>query len=127
MLTQKQKNFCENYIANGFNALKAYNEAYPTKDGKPRKNKPSYPYELLKNPEIKDYIKQRREEIFESLNIDSMRVAQELAEVGFAIKGDTDYNTANKVRALEILSKILGMQTQKIESTETIEVTLEED
>lgn len=126
MLTQKQKNFCENYIANGFNALKAYNDAYPTKDGKSRKNKPSYPYTLLKNPEIKEYIKQRREEIYDSLNIDSMRVAQELAEIGFAEKEDTVYNTVNKIRALEILTKILGMQTQKIESQETIEVTLEE-
>lgn len=126
MLTQKQKNFCENYIANGFNALKAYNDAYPTKDGKSRKNKPSYPYTLLKNPEIKEYIKRRREEIYDSLNIDSMRVAQALAEIGFAEKEDTVYNTVNKIRALEILTKILGMQTQKIESQETIEVTLEE-
>lgn len=126
MLTQKQKNFCENYIANGFNALKAYNDAFPTKDGKPRKHKPSYPYTLLKNPEIKEYIKQRREEIYDSLNIDSMRVAQALAEIGFAEKEDTVYNTVNKIRALEILTKILGMQTQRIESQETIEVTLEE-
>ena len=76
MITQKQKNLWENYIANGFNALKAYNEAYPTKDGKPSKNKSSYPYDMLKNPEIKDYIKQQREEIFENVNIDIMRVAQ---------------------------------------------------
>jgi hypothetical protein len=56
-----------------------------------------------------------------------MRVAKELGDIAFAAKGDIDYNTTAKLKALEILTKTLGMQTQKLESkNEIIEVSLEE-
>lgn len=85
-MTEKQKLFAETYLANGYNALNAYYEAFPEKAVKNKK--PSYPYTLLKDPEVAQYIKTRREEIYESLNVDAIRVAQELASVAFAPKGD---------------------------------------
>lgn len=107
-LTQKQKLFAEKYIANGFNARKAYFEAF----GADSKNKqPSYPYTLLKKPEIAEYIKKRREEIYESINLDSLRITSELSEIAFAEKGDPIYNTSAKLKALEILSKSLGLES----------------
>ena len=124
-MTEKQKLFAETYLANGYNALNAYYEAFPEKANKKNK-KPSYPYTLLKEPEVAEYIKVRREEIYNSLNVDAIRVAQELATVAFAPKGDEIYNTTAKLKALELLSKNLGLQIQKTESKEVIEVTLED-
>ena len=53
-MTKPQINFCERYLANGYNALDAYFSAFPDADKTNRK--PSYPYTLLKKPEIKEYI-----------------------------------------------------------------------
>lgn len=123
-MTQKQKRFCEEYIANGFNARKAYFTAFPNCN---KENKqPSYPYMLLKNPEVKEYIETRRKEIYESLNIDAERVAIRLSEIAFALKEDEHYNVSAQLKAIELLQKQLGLQTQKIEAKqEVIEVSLE--
>lgn len=123
MLTEKNKLFCEHYLANGFNARDAYYKAFPEAEGN---KQPSYPYTLLKKPEVKEYIETRRKEIYDSLNIDSIRVLQEIADVAFAIKGDEVYNATAKLKALDLLSKNLGLQTQKIETKEVIEVSLED-
>ena len=106
-MTQKQKLFAEKYISNGFNARKAYYEAFGADS---RNKQPSYPYTLLKKPEIAEYIKQRREEIYESINIDSLRITTELSEIAFAEKGDPIYNTTAKLKALELLSKSIGLE-----------------
>ena len=121
-LTAKQKLFAETYIANGFNAL----DAYYTVFGKKENKKPSYPYTLLKNPEVIEYIQERREEMYNSLNIDAMRVMQEIAEIAFE-KTDDKAMLASKLKALELLSKNLSLQTQKTENKDVIEVQLMED
>ena len=121
-LTAKQKLFAETYIANGFNAL----DAYYTVFGKKENKKPSYPYTLLKNPEVIEYIQERREEMYDSLNIDAMRVMQEIAEIAFE-KTDDKAMLASKLKALELLSKNLSLQTQKTENKDVIEVQLMED
>lgn len=123
MMTAKKKAFCEAYLANGYNALAAYRTAFPESAG--NKN-PSYPYTLLKDPEVIEYVETRRKQIYDAMRIDSIRVIQEIAEVAFAEKGDDTYNVTAKLKALDLLSKNLGLQTQKIETKEVIEVSLEE-
>ena len=123
-MTEARRIFAEAYLANGFNAVQAYRVAYP-KDGKEQKN-PRYPYTILKDPEVIEYIRQRREEIYESLNVDATRIITELASIGFAEKGDQVYNTSAKLKALELLSKNLGLQVVKTENKDTIEVSLVE-
>ena len=120
-MTEKQKLFAENYLANGFNAREAYYSAF----GENGNKQPSYPYTLLKNKEISDYIQKRREEIYDSLNIDATRVMQEIADIAFEPRNEK--NIASKLKALELLSKNLSLQTQKIESKDIIEVSLVED
>lgn len=122
-LTPKQKIFAETYIMNGYNALQAYYTAFGDKGAT---NKPSYPYTLLKHPEVKEYIQQRRNEMYESLNIDAMRVMTEIARIAFQEEenGNTVYA---KLKALDLLSKNLSLQTQKTENKDTIEVQLMED
>ena len=119
-MTERQKLFCETYLSNGYNALDAYHNSFGNKSNK----KPSYPYTLLKMPEIKEYIAQRRQEMYESLNVDSMRVISELADIAFADKGDEVYNVTAKLKALEQLSKNMGLQANKLENNEPIEVQL---
>lgn len=119
-MTEKQKLFVENYLANGFNAREAYYSAFG--DG----NKaPSYPYTLLKNKEIAEYIDKRRNEIYESLNIDAIRVMSEIAEIAF--EPQNEKNVGAKLKALDLLSKNLSLQTVKTESKDVIEVNLVED
>ena len=120
-MTEKQKLFAENYLANGFNAREAYYSAF----GENGNKQPSYPYTLLKNKDIADYIQKRREEIYESLNIDATRVMQEIADIAFEPRNEK--NVASKLKALELLSTNLSLQTQKIESKDIIEVSLVED
>lgn len=120
-MTEKQKLFAENYLANGFNAREAYYSAF----GENSNKQPSYPYTLLKNKEIAAYVKKRREEIYESLNIDATRVMAEIAEIAFEPRNEK--NITAKLKALELLSKNLSLQTVKTESKDVIEVTLVED
>lgn len=120
-MTEKQKLFAENYLANGFNAREAYYSAF----GENGNKQPSYPYTLLKNKEISEYIQKRRDEIYDSLNIDATRVMQEIADIAFEFRNDK--NVASKLKALELLSKNLSLQTQKTENKDIIEVSLVED
>ena len=69
-MTEKQKLFAETYLANGFNAREAYYKAF----GENGNKQPSYPYTLLKNKDVAEYINKRREEIYDSLNVDATRV-----------------------------------------------------
>ena len=125
-MTEKQKLFCETYLANGFNARNSYYIAFPGAD--PENRQPSYPYTLLKKPEIKEYIDMRRKEIYESLCVDSTRIADKLATVAFADKFDEHYNVTAQLKALELLQKQFGLQNQKIESkVQHIEVGLVDD
>jgi phage terminase small subunit len=120
-LTTKQKAFVERYIGNGYNILEAYHFAF--KNTNPN---PSYPYRLLKDPEVLEAINMRKQEIYDSLAIDAMRVNGEIATIAFA-NVDEKNTTANKLKALELLSKNLSLQTQKVESKEVVEVCLIED
>jgi phage terminase small subunit len=109
-------------MANGFNAQ----DAYYTVFGNTTNKKPSYPYVLLKKPEVAEYIQARREEMYNSLNIDAIRVMQEIAKIAFENVEDKSLLTS-KLKALELLSKNLSLQTQKTENKDIIEVQLVED
>lgn len=120
-LNEKQKAVVELYISNGYNLRAAYEQIYGKKDNK----NPAYPYQMIKLPEVQAYLQQRRSEIYDSLAIDAKRIASELASIAFAPKGDEHYTAAVKVQALNTLSKNLGLQTQKVESKDVIEVTID--
>lgn len=59
-LTQKQMNFCQNYLTNGGNATEAYIAAYDTEGGS---FAPVEACRLLKKDEIQEYIKKLRKPI----------------------------------------------------------------
>lgn len=80
---------------------------------------------MIKLPDVQAYLQQRRKEIYDSLAIDAERIASELAEIAFAPKGDEFYTANAKIQALNILSKNMGLQTQKVESKDVIEVSID--
>lgn len=111
-LTVKQVAFCEEYVANGYSATKAYQTAYPDAgEGTAKVNS----CKLLKRDDIKNYIKQLQKERFEALNISAERIAEKLAEIAFAPKNDQDYTATSQLKALDLLQKQMGLQNQKME------------
>lgn len=124
-MNARQKIFADEYIANGFKAPSAYKVAYV---GSADSTANHTSYQLLKQPEIKEYIEQRRREIFEAQNVDAMRWVSEVCEIAFAQKGDEVYNTSEKVKALAMIQKYLGLDKQVVEqkTEETITISLED-
>lgn len=117
-MNMKRQQFADLYLANGFNAREAYWEVYGHRD----KKYPSAAYDILHADEVQAYVKARRKELYDSLNIDAMRVMAEIAELAFE-PTDKD-NKTSKLKALELLSKNLSLQTVKTENKDVIEVQL---
>lgn len=118
--------FCNEYVANGYDAVRAYVIAYPKSSLESARGNAN---RLLRTPEIKEYIKEIQKERFEALNISAERIACELAQLAFSDFDDN--NTASsKLKALDLLQKQLGLQTQKVDAkveTTTIKVTVEDE
>ena len=109
-LTLKEKTFCEEFVANGGNASRAYQFAYgcSIEDARGRYGK------TFRKPEVKEYIEALQKEAFAAACITAERVALKLGEIAFADKGDKEYNTTAQLKALELLSKNMGLQKQNI-------------
>lgn len=123
-LTKKEKAFCEEYVRNGGNASRAYYFAYDTTLEIAR-----HAYcKVFRKPEIKAYIRALQQVEFEAACITAERIGLKLADIAFAAKGDTDYNTSAQLKALELLQKQMGLQQQKIEADlhTDINITIDE-
>lgn len=122
MLNTKQRLFCEEYLSNGMNASQAYAKIYK------KSANSAYSYQLMQKPDVKEYIEQRRKEMFDAYNIDAMRVMEAIAHIAFGEVDEEDKITyTSKLKALELLSKNLNLQTVKTENKDVIEVQLVED
>lgn len=113
-LTDKQKAYCVDYVSNGYNAIEAYRSISPECTAG-LANNGSYRY--MKNPEVKAYISELISDIYEAKMISAETIASELAIVAFQRRESLkeDYSEGTKLKALELLQKQLGLQTQKIE------------
>ena len=120
-LTERYKRFCEEYVANGYNASLAYQTTHPNVTAKTASNSG---YRLLKRQDIRDYITEIQKERVEALNITAERLLEELSKMAFAEKGDDDYTASIKLKALELIQKQLGLQSQKIEANVNQETTI---
>ena len=112
-LNPKQEEFCSEYCANGYKIGEAYKTVYGT-EGK------SNASVIFHKPEVQEKIAEIRRQKLIELQIDADRVTEKLAEIAFSCKGDEYYKSADQLKALDILSKTLGMQKQKIESKQEI-------
>lgn len=118
-LTSKEKKFCEEYVKD-YNAtqayLRAFNSSYETANKRA--------YLMLKSPEAKGYIKTLEQEIFDQNMITANHLANELATIAFS----QDPAILNqKLKAIELLQKQYGLQTNKNEISlkDVINITIE--
>lgn len=121
-MNKRHQLFADTYLSNGMNARQAYFAVYGEKTNKD----PTYCYDLLRRPDVKEYIEQKRKETYEALNIDALRVMEEIAKIAFGEPGK-DLPLNSKIKALDLLSRNLSLQTVKTENKDTIEVQLVEE
>ena len=123
-LTAKNKLFVEEYVANHYNATQAYMTIYGV--GYDVAN--SKACQVLKKPEVKEYMKEVQKERTEQLNITADRVLEELASIAFAAKDDKDIPAAAKNKALELIQKQIGAQAPtKLEADVNSQVVFIDD
>lgn len=134
-LTEKQRRFADEWIANGGNATQAAIAA-----GYSKRTARAMGSENLTKPDIKEYIKERTEAI------DAARVAQGdevLAFLTAVMRGDEQETVflkngfkydevnvtdqKNQIKAAEILAKCHGLMVQKVEHQGPIAVTFVDD
>ena len=122
-LTLKEKAFCEEYVANGGNASRAYFAAYDTTMENARKEY----CKVFRKPEVKAYIKALQKEAFSAACISAERVALRLSDIAFADKDDEYYTVSAQLKALDLLQKQLGLQKQHIDADlhSEINITIE--
>lgn len=119
-LTKKEKAFCEEYVINGGSATKAYLTAYECAPS----TASTAGWKLLKRDGVKEYIAELQKEAFAAACISAERVALKLADIAFSEKGDENYNASAQLKALDLLQKQLGVQTQKIEADITTDIVI---
>lgn len=114
VLTKANKEFCHEYVANGYKAVPAYIAVYNCKPISAKK----LARDLLKKEVVKEYIKEIQKERVEALNISADRVLEELAKMAFADKDDKFFTPAIKAKALDMIQKQIGaLSPQQIEAT----------
>lgn len=111
-LTLKEKAFCEEYVANGGNASRAYFAAYDTTKENARKEY----CKVFRRPAVKAYIQALQKEAFDAACINAERIALRLSDIAFADKDDEYYTVSAQLKALDLLQKQLGLQRQKLEA-----------
>ena len=106
-LTEKQKRFCEEYLID-LNATQAairagYSVKYADREG----------HKLVENSRVLDYLNKLRGEQSNRTGITADTVLKELEKIALA---DTEITGKEKIKALELLGKHLGMFSDKIET-----------
>ena len=123
-LTAKEKAFCEAYVE-CYNIKEAYVKAYNNANLDTARSNGS---QVLKRPRVKAYIAQLQKEAFERAMITPERIANKLADIAFAEKGDKEYDAKAQLKALDLLQKQMSLQNQNINANveTTIRLVIEE-
>lgn len=115
-LTEKQKRFVEEYIIDLNGAQAAIRAGYSPKTAC------CIASENLAKPAIQAALQQAIQERSKRTEVTADRVLEELAAVAFADGGDENgahLRYANKLRALELIGKHLGMWDKQEDQTDT--------
>lgn len=103
-LTEKQKRFCEEYLVD-LNATQAALRA-----GYSQKTAYSIGDENLKKPEIREYLQELIDQRSERTGITADTVLKELERIALS---DAEITGKEKIKALELLGKHLGLFTEQ--------------
>ena len=114
-VTEKQKVFADEYLID-LNATRAYKVAYPTvkKDEVAAVNG----NRMLRNAKVAEYIQERMQERQKRTEITQDRVLNELAAMAFADVAEAveiRLKPSDKLKALELLGRHLGMFRDRVE------------
>lgn len=121
-LTAKQKLFCENYVSNGYKLVQAYMDAF----GASYEVANAEQWKLMKKEPIKAYIKELQHDRFEALGMNADRIAKMLTDIAT----DPEASRAEQMKALELIQKQMGLQTQKVDAkveVNTISIDIEDE
>lgn len=102
-MTNKQKRFCEEYLVD-LNATQA-----ALRTGYSEKTAASIASENLQKPEILGYIAKLRVEQSKRTGITADKVLEELSKVAFFPAEECELKASDKLRALELIGKHIGM------------------
>ena len=125
-MTDAQKRFCDEYLID-LNATRAYKVAYPRCKKDETANAASS--RMLRNVKVQEYISEKQKEIEERTEVTQDMVIRELAAIAFSKASDyakleeqkkalsgikegkfgIQVDSCDKVKALELLGKHLGM------------------
>lgn len=108
-MTSRNEQFCQAFIRNKYNAKRAYLEVYKCTES----NAETSSSRLMRQPEIRARIAELTRQIYEDQFITGERVASELAYIAFEKE---DVKEADRLKALDLLQKQLGLQSQKVEA-----------
>lgn len=114
-MTEKQKRFANEYLID-LNATRAYKAVYTRV--KNDSTAAAAAARLLKNVNVSAYIEKRMEERSKRTEVKQDDVVKELAKIGFAKSAllyEMEIKTNDKLKALELLGRHLGMFTDKQE------------
>ena len=110
-LNEKQKMWCDEYLANGYNATAAYKKIY---GATPNSDKNAYALKV--KPHVQEYIQTRLAEIVGPKEEIIEKMARKLSEVAFEDAKSEDIALQHQLKALELLGKQLGVYTTKVEA-----------
>lgn len=110
-LSPRRRKFASEYVKNGFNGVQAvfaagYKQGYESACVEASR--------LLRNAKVKSLV----EQTLQKSQLTAESVSAEIAKVAFT---DVPIDTQAKMKGLDLASKVLGMQTQKIETADVTE------
>jgi phage terminase small subunit len=100
-LSAKHKAFCDEYLANGMNALQAYKSVYKVAD----KVAGASGVRLLDNVNVKEYLQIEGQKTAEKLQITKEELLRDLQDIKNRNKGVRDQTA---MKAIEIINKMSG-------------------
>lgn len=106
-LSLKQRELALEYLENGFNQTKAYQEVYQCDIKAAQTNA----YRMFKNPEIKRFISDVLQEKLNVHLLNSDIVISQIMNIAF----NPDEKTSDRLKALEMLGKNLQLFSEKID------------
>lgn len=121
-MTDKQKIFADEYLID-LNATRAYKAAYPKV--KNDNTAAVSANRLLRNDNVVEYIEERMADRAKRTEVTQDDVVKELATIGFAktaLVNEFEVKTNDKLKALELLGRHLGMFTDKSEVKATVSI-----
>lgn len=135
-MTEKQKLFCEEYLANGFNATQACLAVY--KGIKKSSSAKVYAHRLIHDPEVKEYIDTVLEKIHDEKTMDAKEVMERLTAIAreettdelLTVEGDIKSlksKTQDRIRALELIGKAYGMFDKNVNVSGDLGISIEVD